>query len=83
MKPMETMQWDELRFSGGDSALETGQRTWKVKTSYSTILLKLAESGLQHVYEKWVERCKKSIACQGRYFEKETVTAPPQSSDSE
>jgi hypothetical protein len=23
------------------------------------------------------------IACQGRYFKKETVTAPPQSSDSE
>jgi hypothetical protein len=40
-------------------------------------------NGLQHVFEKWVERCKKSIACQGRYFEKETVTAPPQSSDSE
>jgi hypothetical protein len=35
------------------------------------------------VFEKWVERCKKCIACQGRYFEKETVTAPPQSSDSE
>jgi hypothetical protein len=30
-----------------------------------------------------VERCKKCIACQGRYFEKETVTAPPQSSVSE
>jgi hypothetical protein len=29
------------------------------------------------------ERCKKCIACQGRYFEKETVTVPPQSSDSE
>jgi hypothetical protein len=40
-------------------------------------------NGLQHVLEKWVERCKKCIACQGRYFEKETVTAPPQSSDSE
>jgi hypothetical protein len=40
-------------------------------------------NGLQHVFEKWVERCKKCIACQGRYFEKETVTAPPQSSDSE
>jgi hypothetical protein len=40
-------------------------------------------NGLQNVFEKWVERCKKSIACQGRYFEKETVTAPPQSSDSE
>jgi hypothetical protein len=25
---------------------------------------------LQHVFEKWVERCKKCIACRGRYFEK-------------
>jgi hypothetical protein len=38
-------------------------------------------NGLQHVFEKWVERCKKYIACQGRYFEKKTVTAPPQISD--
>jgi hypothetical protein len=37
---------------------------------------------LQHVFEKLVERYEKCIACQGRYFEKETVTAPPQSSDS-
>jgi hypothetical protein len=29
-----------------------------------------------YVFEKWVERCKKCIACQGRYFEKEIVTAP-------
>jgi hypothetical protein len=43
----------------------------------------LAANGLQHVFEKWVELCKKYIACQGRYFEKETVTAPPHSSDSE
>jgi hypothetical protein len=42
----------------------------------------LAVNGLRHVFEKWVERCKKRIACQGRYFEKQTVTAPPQSSDS-
>jgi hypothetical protein len=40
-------------------------------------------NGLQHVLQKWMERCKKSIACQGRCFEKETVTAPPQSSDLE
>jgi hypothetical protein len=40
-------------------------------------------TGLQHVSEKWVERCKKCIAFQRRYFEKETVTAPTQSSDSE
>jgi hypothetical protein len=46
------------------------------KTACSTILLKLAANSLQHVFEK-------CIACQGRYFEKETVTAPPQSSDSE
>jgi hypothetical protein len=53
------------------------------KNACSTILLKLAENGLQHVFEKWLERCKKCIVCQGRYFEKETVTAPPQSADSE
>jgi hypothetical protein len=40
-------------------------------------------NGIKHVFEKWVERCKKCIACQGRYFEKETVTAPPRSSDLE
>jgi hypothetical protein len=38
---------------------------------------------LQHVFEKWVERCKKWVACQEMYFEKETVTAPPQSTESE
>jgi hypothetical protein len=53
------------------------------KTACSTILLKLAANGLQHVFEKWVERCKKCVACQGRYFEEETVSAPTQSSDSE
>jgi hypothetical protein len=36
-----------------------------------------------YVFEKWVERCKNYIFCQGRYFEKETVIAPPQSSDSD
>jgi hypothetical protein len=34
------------------------------------LLLKLAANGLHHILEKWVERCKKCIACQGRYFEK-------------
>jgi hypothetical protein len=34
-------------------------------------------NGLQHVFEEWVERCKKCIACQGRYFEKGTVTTLP------
>jgi len=39
-------------------------------------------NGLQHAFEKWMECCKKCIACQGRYFEKDTITTPPQSSDS-
>jgi hypothetical protein len=38
---------------------------------------------LQHVFEKWVEHCKKCIACQGRYFKKEIITAPPQCSNLE
>jgi hypothetical protein len=54
-----------------------------VKLCCSIIVLKLAANGLQHIFDKWVERCKKCVACQGKYFEKETVTAPPQSSDSE
>jgi hypothetical protein len=33
-----------------------------------------------YIFEKWVERFKKYIACQGRYFEKQTVIAPPRSS---
>jgi hypothetical protein len=53
------------------------------KASCSSILLKLAANDLQHVFEKWVELCKKYIGFQGRYFEKETVTAPPRSSDSQ
>jgi hypothetical protein len=40
-------------------------------------------NGLQHFFEKWAECCDKCIACQGKYLEKETVTALPQSSDSE
>jgi hypothetical protein len=47
------------------------------------LVLKLAANGLQHVFEMWVERRKKYIAYQGRYFEKETVTAPIHSSDAE
>jgi hypothetical protein len=54
----------------------------EIKTSCITILLKLTANGLQHVVEKWVERCNKRIVCQGRYFEKE-INTPPQNSDSE
>jgi hypothetical protein len=40
-------------------------------------------NSLQRVFEKCVQHCRKCIACQGRYFEKETITTPPQSSDLE
>jgi hypothetical protein len=40
-------------------------------------------NGLQHIFEKLVGCCKMCIACQGRYFEKETITTPPLSSNSE
>jgi hypothetical protein len=36
-----------------------------------------------YIFEKCVERCKKCIACQGRYSEKKSVIEPSQSSDSE
>jgi hypothetical protein len=55
----------------------------EVKTTHATILLKLVVNGLQHVFKKWVEQCKKFITCQGRYFKKETIATPPQSSNSE
>jgi hypothetical protein len=67
----------------GDDAMRRKNEHEKVKTACSTIVLKLAANGLHHVFEKWAERCKKCIACQGRYLENETVTTPPQSSDSE
>jgi hypothetical protein len=44
---------------------------------------KFVDSPYYSVFEKWVERCMKCITFQWKYFEKETVTAPPQSSDSE
>jgi hypothetical protein len=72
------------RFRDGETDVKDEPRSdQEVKTVCFTILLKVAANDLQDVFEKWVERCKKCIACQRRYFEKETVTAPPQSSDLE
>jgi hypothetical protein len=70
-----------MRFLGFSNPEKGGNS--EVKTSCSIKLLKIAPNGLQHVFEKWVERCKKCIACQERNLEKEAVTAPPQISDSE
>jgi hypothetical protein len=70
------------RFRDGETNVEDEpQSDQEVKTACSTILLKLAANDLQHIFVKWVERCMKCFAFQGKYFEKKTVTAPPQSSD--
>jgi hypothetical protein len=57
-----------------------------VRVSIATFQSRNADAPLRllchcnSVFEKWVGRCKKCFVCQGRYFEKETVTAPLQSS---
>jgi hypothetical protein len=78
--PSYSPDLDPMRFLGFSNHENGAPRQ---ETTCSTILLKIAANGLQHVFEKWMECYKKCIACQGRYFEKETVTAPPQSSDME
>jgi hypothetical protein len=40
-------------------AFPTRKGSSEVKTACFITLLKLAANGLQHVFEKWVERCKK------------------------
>jgi histone-lysine N-methyltransferase SETMAR len=54
-----------------------------VKQATSATVRKMSGNGLLHVFEKWVGICKKCIACEGHYFEKETVPKPRESSDSE
>jgi hypothetical protein len=44
IKPVEKMQWDELRFSSGGSALETEKSDQEFKTATSTILQKFAQT---------------------------------------
>jgi hypothetical protein len=83
MRRAAVSKWWKAFRDGETNVKDEPRSDQEVKTACSTIFLKFAAYGLQHVFEKWVERCKKCFACQGRYFEKETVTAPPQSSDVE
>jgi hypothetical protein len=55
IKPMKSTS-RPMRFLGF-SDHEKGFPRQK-KNAFSTILPKLAANGLQHVFEKWVERCK-------------------------
>jgi hypothetical protein len=55
----------------------------EVKQATAPTLCKMSGNGLLHVFEKWAGCCKKCFACEGRYFEKETVPKPQESLDNE
>jgi hypothetical protein len=82
MRRAAVLKWWKRFKDRETNVKDEAQSDQEGKTACSSIL-KLAANGLQHVFEKWVERCKKCIACQRRYFEKETFTALPQTSESE
>jgi hypothetical protein len=73
MRPAAVLKWWK-RFRDGETNVNGQNRLFHCSPE-------TFGKGLQHVFEKWVERCKKFNACQG--VEKETFTAPPQSFDSE
>jgi hypothetical protein len=50
------------RSGDGETNVEDEPHSGRQHSAYSTIFLKLAANVLQHVFEKWVERCKKYIA---------------------
>jgi histone-lysine N-methyltransferase SETMAR len=55
----------------------------EVKKATAATLRKMSGNGLLQVFEKWVGCYKKCTAYEGCYFEKETVSKPQESSDSE
>jgi hypothetical protein len=77
-------EWNTIRTSAIQSR-SSPMRFWTFLTMKREIRGKKFRryEWLQHVFEKWVERCRKCVACQERYFEKETVNAPARSSQSE
>jgi len=44
---------------------------------------RMLQNGLLHVSEKWVEPCNKRVACEGKHFEKESISKPRDASDTE
>jgi hypothetical protein len=70
LEPIETRQWNDLRFPSSGSALERERSDQEFKTACSNILLNLVKKSLQHISEKWLGHCKNCNACQGGYFEK-------------
>jgi hypothetical protein len=49
----------------------------------AAVLKGMSQNNLFHVFESFIKRCKKCIQWEGRYFEKEKILGPVESSDSE
>jgi hypothetical protein len=47
------------------------------------VLKGMSQNSLFHVFELLLKCCKKCVQCEGRYFEKEKIVWPVESSDSE
>jgi len=47
------------------------------------VLKGMSQNNLFHVFELFIQCCKKPIQCEGHYFEKEKIVGSVESSDSE
>ena len=55
----------------------------EVRNATAAALKEMLQNSLFHVFESFIKLCKKSIKCEGRYFEREKIVGPVESSDSE
>jgi len=55
----------------------------EVRNATAKVLKVMSQNNLFHVFESFIKRCKKCIQHEGRYFEKEKIVGPVESSDSE
>jgi len=55
----------------------------EVRNAMAAVLKVMSQNNLFHLFESFIKRCKESIQCEGRYFEKEKIVGPVESSDFE
>jgi hypothetical protein len=57
--------------------------SYEVRNATAAELKGMSQNSLFHVFESFIKRSKKCIQREGRYFEKEKIVGPVESSDSE
>jgi hypothetical protein len=55
----------------------------EARITTAAVLKGMSQNNLFHVFELFIKCCKKCIQCERRYFEKEKILGPVESSDSE